>query len=177
MRLIYTFLVAAFSVTSLYSATIQFESTFLGVVNGQRQFRNTYLDVDTPLQVNQALEIQFDPILYGNLSNPQAPSNFNVLLIQPNNPPGLAGLYSALALTNTLAPVGPFSVDFIFLGAGTPGSQAFQINQFNAQGGFVSTVASGVTTTVIPEPGGLATAGLALLVCGAWRIKRFHFRT
>jgi len=171
MQFMFVFLLVAFSAINLYSATVQFESTLLGTQNGQSLFRNSYVALDTQLQTNQALEIEFVPGQYGTLSNARGPANLDLLLIQPNNPPGLAGLFSALALTNTSPPVS-LSVDYIFLGTGSPSGQRFFVNQFDSAGRLVSTITSGVTTsatTVIPEPSGLALGGVGVLVISAWR--------
>ena len=171
MQFIFVFLLVAFSATNLYSATVQFESTPLGTVNGQSLFRNSYVALDFSLQLNQALEIEFDQAQYGTLSNAQGPANFNLLLLQPNNPPGVAGLFSALAL-NIAQPPMSFGVNYIFLGTGQPSTQRFFINQFDAAGSLVSTITSGVTTppsSVIPEPSGLALGGLGVLGISAWR--------
>src|SRR6478672_4816592 len=111
MHFIFRFLLIVFSASSLFSATVQFQTTFLGTVNGQSQFRDNYTLLDTALQTNQALDIDFDPALYGTLSNGQGPANFSILLLQPNNPPGAAGLFSALALSTTQPPIS-FSVSF-----------------------------------------------------------------
>jgi len=172
MHVIFQFLLIAFSASSLFSATVQFQTTFLGTVNGQSQFRNIYTLTDTALQANQAVDIDFDPALFGALSNPQGP-NLSILALQPNNPPGTAGLLSALAQSSTQPPIS-FSVSFIFLGTGQPSSQPFAINQYNSQGTtLVSTITSGVTTPEgfrgIPEPGGFALAGLGLLAISGWR--------
>src|SRR3954453_12744053 len=121
MQFIFGFLLIVLSASSVFSATVQFQTTSLGTVNGQSLFRNTYTLVDTALQTNQALDIDFDSALYGTLSNAQGPANFDILLLQPNNPPGAAGLFSGLALSNTQPPI-TFGVSFIFLGAGQPSS-------------------------------------------------------
>jgi len=175
MHFIFRFLLIALSASSLYSATVQFQTTSLGTVNGQSLFRNNYTLLDTALQTNQALDIDFDPALYGTLSNPQGPANFDILLLQPNNPPGAAGLFSALALSTTQPPIS-FSVSFIFLGAGLPSGQQFAINQYNSQGALVSTITSGVTTppgtSGVPEPGGFVLGGLGLVAVSGWRVMR-----
>jgi len=175
MHFIFRFLLIVLSASSLYSATVQFQTTFLGTVNGQSQFRNNYTLLDAALQTNQALDITFDPVLYGTFSNPQGPANFDILLLQPNNPPGAAGLFSALALSTTQPPIS-FSLTYIFLGTGQPSGQNFAINQYNAQGVLVSTITSGVTTpagtTTVPEPGGFLLSGLGVLVISGWRVSR-----
>jgi len=180
MHFIFRFLLIVLSATSLFSATVQFQTTFLGTVNGQSQYRNNYTLLDSALQTNQALDIDFDPALYGTLSNGQGPANFSILLLQPNNPPGTAGLFSALALSSTQPPIS-FSVSFIFLGGGLPSGQHFALNQYNAQGVLVSTLTSGTTTpagtTTVPEPGGFLLSGLGVLLISGWRgIRRLPAR-
>jgi len=175
MQFIFRFLLIVLAASSAFSATVQFQTTSLGTVNGQSLFRNNYTLIDTALQTNQALDITFDTALYGTLSNPQGPSNSSIVLLQPNNPPGAAGLFSGLALSNTQPPIA-FGVSFIFLGAGQPGSQSFAINQYSPAGALISTITSGVTTpagtTTVPEPGGFVLAGLGLFAISGWRRMR-----
>jgi len=125
-------------------------------------------------QANQELDILFPvttPPSYGTLSNGIAPSGFNVLLLQPNNPPGAPGDYSALALVNNPSLAGPFSVDFTFMGTPLmplPGQQNFMIGTFGPNG--FNTITSGVTTpqgsTGVPEPASLSLAALGVLMGG-----------
>ena len=175
MQFIFRFLLIVVAASSAFSATVQFQTTSLGTVNGQSVFRNMYTLTDTGLQTNQAVDIEFDPALYGTLSNAQGSANLDILLLQPNNPPGAPGLASALALSNTQPPIS-FSVSFIFLGAGQPSSQRFAINQYSSTGTLISTITSGVTTpagvTAIPEPGGFVLGGLGLLAISGWRGMR-----
>jgi len=74
--------------------------------------------------------VWFDVNLYENLIATATPADWDPLVIQPD--PGLPddGLYDALALVAGIAPggsLGGFSVQFDFLGMGTPGSQPFDI--------------------------------------------------
>jgi hypothetical protein len=156
----------------LSAATIQFQ-----VINvGPNQDRYQYFVSGVTLQANQALDIRFDPALDSNLTNGVAGSDFSLVLVQPNNPPGAPGDYRAIALTNNPSLAGPFSVDFTLLGAGTPGSQPFLINQYTSTGLFVSTISSGVTTafaqTGVPEPATLSLGCMALLLGGIVRTAR-----
>src|SRR5687768_7485487 len=120
--------------SNLLSAGITFEVTDLGVSgSGDPLFRYTYVLDGLTLLKNTEVDIRFDPALYGELSNPVAPPDFDVLILQPNNPPGVPGDYKPLALIDNPSQSGLFSVDFTFLGPGRPGSQPFFINQYDDQ--------------------------------------------
>jgi hypothetical protein len=161
--------------TNLHAAAIQFQVTPLGGA----AFRYTYsLSGFTFLvnqNVNQDVDIRFDPALYGTLSNGVVGSGFSLLLLQPDNPPGTFGDYIALAQVNNPSLAGPFSVDFMFKGTGTPGgAQPFEVDEFDKSGNFLRTVpgGSGLTTpfgpTTVPEPGSFSLGVVALLMGGAW---------
>ena len=154
------------------AAIVQFQVTDLGGT----LHRYNYSVSGYAFQQNQELAISFAPALYGTLSNGVAGSGFSLLLLQPNNPPGVSGDYSALALMNNPSLAGPFRVDFIFNGSGTPGAQPFLVNQYDQSGNFISTISSGVTTPSgpsVPEPRSFSLAGVALLVGGAlWTVRR-----
>ncbi len=144
---------------------------------GPNFYRYTYFPSGIAFTANQELDILFDPATYGTLSNGKAPSGFDVLLVQPNNPPGAFGEYSALALVNNPPLTGTFSVDFTFLGLGLPGSQPFTINQLDANGRIVSTTPQQLTTpqgsTNVPEPATVSLAAAGMLIGGLlWATRR-----
>jgi len=148
---------------NLLSATIEFDVSIVGTApGGETLYRYIYLleNLGVPVQENTEIDIRFDPGLFGMLLNPVAPPEFDVLLLQPNNPPGTFGDYSILALTDNPPLAGPFSVDFTFTGPGTPGSQPFFINLIDPVSGAITPIDSGTTTpaggTVVPEPGTLS---------------------
>lgn len=164
---------AVLAAGSLPAATIQFDVTGLG----PNSSRYNYFVSGITFQANQELDIRFDPARYSNLSNPMAGGGFNATVLQPNNPPGVFGDYSALALTNNPSLAGPFSVDFSFSGAGQPGPQPYSINQFDQSGNFVSTLETGVTSprviTGVPEPASVTLCGIAVLFIGfMWIFRR-----
>ncbi len=158
--------------TQLTAGSIGFDVTPLAAP----MFRYTYYPSGIGLQANQDIDIRFDPALYGNLTAGVAGSGFSLFLLQPNNPPGTSGDYSALALVNNPLFTGPFSVDFLFKGTGMPGSQPYTINQYDQAGALVSTIDSGSTVPVgqaaaVPEPASLPLAAAAL-VAGVWALRR-----
>ena len=148
---------------------------------GGSAFQYSYTVSGVAFQQNQALEITFPAALFGSISNGVAPSNFSVLLLQPNNPPAANGIYSALALINNPSLAGAFKVDATYLGPGTPGAQSFSIVQYDATGAFVGSLSGGTTTarttSTIPEPSVGLLSGFGLCVCGVLLRVRRRTRT
>ena len=74
--------------------------------------------------------VYFDHGLFENLIATSTPASWDPLVVEPGNFFNNNGSYDALALAGGIAPgssVGSFSVRFDYLGAGTPGSQLFEI--------------------------------------------------
>lgn len=149
-------------------------------------FRYTYQASGMTFLANQELDIVFSAQLYGEISDGVADPGFDLLLLQPNNPPGAPGHFSALALTNIGVGQGTWSVDFTFTGPGQPGSQQFYINkydainQYDANGTFITTLDSGFTQNLadVPEPGTFMLLGLVLIGCGVgWAVRRRNAAT
>ena len=118
--------------------------------------------------------------LYENIAVGDTPADWDPLAIQPD--PGLPddGFYDALALVSGIAPggtLGGFSLTFNWLGAGTPGSQLFNIVDATTietlEQGFTSLRGGSTPPTAVPEPVSplLLGVGLALLALRASRIK------
>ena len=181
---------------SLSASIIQYEVTTTGGSNGSANgatgtyqffvsgfvFRANQPCANNPaLQCSEALDIQFDPTMFGQLSNGVAPAGFDLLLFQPNNPPQAPGDYSALALVDQPSLAGQFSVDFTFIGQGTPGSQAFSIDEFDSNGGFQGVVATGETDPLAsgaPEPSSISLIAAGLMAGGVlMAIRRAVERT
>lgn len=141
---------------------------------GPNDFQYTYSLSGISLLQNQELLIQFDPTVYGSLSNGQAPLNFNLVLSQPNNPAGAPGAYSALAQIDNPSLSG-FSVEVSFLaGSGQAASQPYFIEQFDSGGHLLSEISSGNTIVgAVPEP---ETVFLALSLVPLWLALRVRRR-
>lgn len=172
-------LLGAVGLGSLSAATVSYSVTNLNTNNGNGQplYRYVYNLIGVPLQLNQELDIRFEVTRYAAISMGVSPGlpNFDLVLFPVNNPINADGRYSLLSLVNNPSMIGTFSVDFAWIGAGQPGAQTFFVNQLDAQGGFVSRLASGFTSTsggsssggdVIPEPSTiiLSAAGIAAVV-------------
>src|SRR5512140_131833 len=100
-----------FLAAGLSAATMKFEVTPLGtlVLGGAtpggpgatvEMQRCTYFLSGITLLADQEVNIRFDPAVYGALSNPHAGPGFDVLLFQPNQPPGAFGDFSALSMSD-----------------------------------------------------------------------------
>lgn len=169
-------LAACSGIGTLAAATIQYEVTELGTPGA---YRYTY-SLSGRLDKNQEIDIRFDPTLYTNLRNGVAGSDFDVLLFQPNNPPGTFGDFSALALVDNPLLL-PFLVDVTYLGIGLPGAQPFFINTYETlptggPGNFIGSEL-GVTMPVgggsgIPEPGTFSISAIGAAVGGACYLMR-----
>lgn len=158
-----TLAVGLIAVSDANATTVLFTVTDLG--SSQYRFHYTLTDFST-FPANQVFEVQFDPTLFTSLSNGTASPDFSVFVLQPNNPVGAPGIYSAMALVANPSMTVGFGVDAVFVGPGVPGSQPFFIYQFDIG---PDPIESGQTVTVVPEPASwLITAagvlGLGLLL-------------
>ena len=90
-------------------------------------------------------------------------SDWNVLSVQPDLALRQPGYYDALALRNGPSRADPFVIDFVWIGAGSPGAQPFDIHNASFQ-----TVFSGMTVAV-PEPGTVSLVLAALMAGLVWR--------
>jgi hypothetical protein len=112
---------------------------------------------------DQGFSVFFDPGLYGALSTPvPVGSDWDLLAIQPDRFLG-PGLYDALARVDHATVDVSFRIAFVWLGGfgRTPGSQAFEIFEQDADGNFLGDIASGATLPV-PEPGTATMLALGL---------------
>ena len=166
--------VAGLLALDLNAGTIRYTISELGP--GTPGFRYTYTLNGFELHKNQELDIRFDPAIFGSLFNGQAGAGFDLILLQPNNPVGAFGDYSALALVENPSLAGPFSVDFTLSGTGPPAAQPYFINQYDDAGTFVGTIASGRTVGAVPEPATLALGVVGLLSVGVWWAVRRRSR-
>ena len=165
----------AFSLSA--SVIVQYQAAVVGTTGTYQylmsgfDFRANQPCLNNPaLKCSDALDIQFDPALFGQLLNGVAPADFSLLLFQPNNPPQAQGDYSALSIVDHASQTGTFSVDFTLIGPGTVGSQAFSIDQFvDSTGAFADVVTSGFTTAPVsgvPEPASFSLCGAGLIIGG-----------
>jgi hypothetical protein len=125
--------------------------------------------------------IFFDYTSFGRLLNPTPDTNRNafvstsldwdVLLLDPDPALLADGVFDALSLV--AAPLASaFSVDFLWMGPGSPGSQPFYFYQLDANGTPL-VIGSGVTdVTPVPEPGTLMLLLTGCVGAAAARARR-----
>jgi hypothetical protein len=173
-------LLALSAASRLAGSTIYYEAIDLpDQVVGEDRWRYNYLVAGIAFEADQGFTIFFDINLFRDLdiSSHAVHDDWDVLVFQPDANLPADGVYDALALVSGASLQNPFSVDFVFLGSGRPGSQPFDITQFDSQGNFVGVLESGFTTA-IPEPGPLSLTllGLSAFVAGRFLKRRQRVR-
>jgi hypothetical protein len=173
-------LVGALLTFNLCADTIDYQVTALSTP-GLYQF--TYVLNGFSFVQGQILDIQFDPNLYGTLSDPVSDGDFDAMVLQPNSAPGAPGDYLLTAQIDNPSLAGPFSVDFTYAGssvgsANEAGAQPFSVYSYTGPDGFTLSD-SGNTETAesgVPEPASLPVSTAALLVMGAYSALRRRLR-
>jgi hypothetical protein len=166
----------AFSLNLISGASIRLEITDLGTTGtGEQVRRLTYLLDDVTLLENYELDFRFDPDFFLGLQNWQAPSGFDVLVYQPNDPLGAFGDFTLLALVDN-PPLTPISIDAILVGNSVPSTQPFKISEFDSQGRLLRIVETGTATnTSVPEPSTLGVGAVTLACILGMRRRRVLF--
>ena len=113
-----------------------------------------YLVSDYVFRANEGFTIYFDWQYFTGLEDPPpyVNSSWDVIVFPPDPYLEADGAYDALALTDGASLRDAFVVSFVYAGTTPPGTQRFDVNQFDSQGRFLRLVISGQTTAQIPEP-------------------------
>jgi len=152
------------------AVTIEYVATDVtDVTRGEDLWRYDYIVAGHPFVASEFFDIYFDPLLYGTVQALPGPnSDWNARILQqptPGNfPPFDVGMFDAVALAGNASLADAFSVNFVYLGSGVPGSQRFDLFGANS-----NVLESGFTTppvSSIPEPCTILLAALGLAVCG-----------
>jgi hypothetical protein len=116
---------------------------------------------------DQGFSVYFDWALYVALQDPPPAVNadWSPLILQPDTGLPDDGLYDALALVDAPSLLDTFVVRFVWRGAPSgPGSQPWTMNQFDAAGNFLGSLARGATVPIggsVPEPSALILFAVA----------------
>ena len=157
-----------------HAITILYEATDLtDVTPGQDLWKYAYTVSDYSFDMDYDFTIWFDYTLYSALEDPPpfVNADWDPIVWQPDTSIPDDGAYDALSLVDAASLADPFTVSFVWLGSGTPGSQPFDVYDpsFN-------TIESGQTSPV-PEPASVLLVGSALAGLAVLRKRKNRFQT
>lgn len=147
-------------VSAASASTIRYEATDLAdTTPGQDLWQYTYVVSGYAFAAGKGFSILFGPPQFESLSDPtpdtdpadgtSTDADWDVLLLQPDNPPSASGRFDALAMRSPSSHL--FSTRFVWNGPGKPGSQPFEIYDYDGQ--TIEVVETGRTTPIpVPEP-------------------------
>lgn len=165
---------AALAAGFAHAGTIQYQIEPLSgysTTHGEG-YRFSYHAMNLQLDAYQELDIRFEAATFYKIFNPITGPGVDVLLFQPNNPPGAAGDLSMLSLVDGLNLMS-FSVDAVVMGP-PPRSLEFMINEYDpVTGEFLGVVSRGNAVLAnIPEPSISLLVATGLLWLGALSARK-----
>ncbi len=142
--------------TAASAATIKYEAIDIADDGSGDRWQYNYYVSDHTFAEREAFSILFDPSLYIALDpTPPGMTDWDILVLQPSAGLPSAGRYEPLALTAGASTAGMFSITFTWLGMGVPGSQQYELIQYD-QNWDPTVTASGSTVAAaageVPEP-------------------------
>ena len=120
----------ALPINMVHAISINYQTSNLAdTTAGEDLWQYTYTVSDHTFSADTGFTIYFDYALYGAIDPfPTSPNaDWDVLTWDPD--PGIPddGAFDAYALFDNASLADPFTVSFVWLGAGTPGSQSFEV--------------------------------------------------
>ena len=156
------------SASTSYGITITYTATNLtDTISGEDLWQYDY-QVSGSFLAGQSFNLLYNPALYQNLQDPPTvadTASWFPFVVQPDTGLPADGFFNSSALTDLTATAANFSLQFVWLGNGQPGSQPLEFLDDS-----FSVVSTGNTQEAgsnhnVPEPGIflLVASGLALL--------------
>jgi hypothetical protein len=143
-----------------YAITISYQATDLAdTTPGEDLWQYSYSVSGYTFNQDYGFTVLFDYSLYSKLEDPPPSVNadWDPLVLQPDLGLPADGTYDALALVDNASLANSFTLSFVWLGSGTPGSQPFDVYDPDFQ-----IIEEGRTTSgaaAIPEPATLLLLG------------------
>ena len=174
VALLLTLLFAWYS-TAPAATVIYYEVTNLAdTTPGSDLWEIAYHVTNFNAAAGQGFSVSFALNLYQDIQSPPPVVNgdWDVISIQPDAGLNSNGRYDAQAVRSMPSLADAFTVEFTWLGTGSPGSQAFEVYDTD-----FSTIETGLTTT--PEPSAIALLALvgaifASITRWRWRMRRLQ---
>jgi hypothetical protein len=166
---------------SFAAARIDYQVTEIDATSNTWQFAYTVSGVtfgNSGSGTPSEFVVSFDPALYSNLGpSPTSPNADWFVFTTPTDPITPAdGEYNAQALVDSASIADVFSISFVWQGAGTPGSQSFQLLDANFavvdSGQTTLSDSGGGGTTPMPEPATLLLFASCTAALSALRFAR-----
>jgi len=146
------------------AGVIEYEARDLpDVLAGQDLWEYEYFLSGFVFGLNEGFTIYASDTLYRELVIPAAPgADWDAVAFEPDVVLGSAGGYDALAQVPAPSLVGPFVLNFVWLGAARgPGSQPYEIYALDPQGALTVIDEGRTVSRSVPEPAVLGLMGLA----------------
>ncbi|HYP09659.1 MAG TPA: PEP-CTERM sorting domain-containing protein [Bryobacteraceae bacterium] len=140
--------------TTASAASISYQATDIADSGAGDAWQYTYFVSGHTFAEREAFSILFDVDSYANLNPTPAPvSGWEILVLEPSVGLPADGRYEPMSLADGTSANVAFTIDFVWKGTGAPGSQPFEIIQYDPDFN-PTTLESGVTVPAeaVPEP-------------------------